>query len=86
MQRIQTAKIKAKQESRTELKDGEVKAACQQACPAHAIAFGDINDPTTEVSQWRGRDRKYALLAEIGTHPRTLFLGKIRNPNPEMKS
>jgi molybdopterin-containing oxidoreductase family iron-sulfur binding subunit len=84
VQRIQGAKIKAKQEDRRTVRDGDVKAACQQACPAGAIAFGDINDPDTEVSRWKKRDRNYALLADIGTHPRTRFLGKVRNPNPEM--
>ena len=84
VQRIQTAKIAAKREGR-ELKDGDVMSACQQACPAQAISFGDINDPTAPCRKARKIDRNYALLADVGTHPRTRFLGKIRNPNPEMK-
>ncbi|HEY2734618.1 MAG TPA: 4Fe-4S dicluster domain-containing protein, partial [Polyangiales bacterium] len=86
VQRIQTARIKAKQSGRRELRDGEVLSACQQACPSGSIAFGNLNDPSSDVSKKAKRDRNYALLAEIGTHPRTRFLGKIRNPNPEMKS
>lgn len=86
VQRIQMAKSKAKQAGRATVREGDVKAACQQACPANAIAFGDLNDHESEVSRWAKRDRNYALLAEVGTHPRTRFLGKIRNPNPEMKS
>jgi molybdopterin-containing oxidoreductase family iron-sulfur binding subunit len=84
VQRIQTAKIGSKREGRA-LKDGDVVSACQQACPAEAIVFGDINDPESEVSKQRAIDRNYALLADVGTRPRTRFLGKIRNPNPEMK-
>ncbi len=84
VQRIQGAKIAAKQQGRRKVRDGEVLAACQQACPTQAIAFGDINDPKSKVSAMGKRDRNYALLAEVGAHPRTRFLGKIRNPNPEM--
>jgi molybdopterin-containing oxidoreductase family iron-sulfur binding subunit len=84
VQRIQGVKIAAKREGRA-MKDGEVVSACQQACPTQAITFGDINDPASAVSKKRKIDRNYGLLAEVGTHPRTRFLGKIRNPNPEMK-
>ena len=83
VQRVQNGKIAAKREGRG-LRDGDVKSACQQACPAEAITFGDINDPASAVSKARATDRNYALLAEVGTRPRTRFLGKIRNPNPEM--
>jgi molybdopterin-containing oxidoreductase family iron-sulfur binding subunit len=84
VQRIQGAKIAAKREERP-LKDGDVVTACQQACSAKAISFGDINDASSAVSQARKVDRNYALLADVGTRPRTRYLGKIRNPNPEMK-
>jgi molybdopterin-containing oxidoreductase family iron-sulfur binding subunit len=85
VQRIQGAKIAAKREGRREVRDGEVKAACQQACPSQSIAFGDLNDPESAVSKLGKRDRNYGLLAEIGARPRTRFLGKVRNPNPEME-
>ena len=83
VQRIQTAKIAARREDRA-LADGDIRTACQQACPSQAIVFGDINDPESAVSKQRRVDRDYALLAEIGTRPRTRYLGKVRNPNPEM--
>ena len=51
-----------------------------------SIVFGTINDPNGAVTRKRNRDRAYGLLAEIGTRPRTRFLGKIRNPNPEMNT
>jgi Fe-S-cluster-containing dehydrogenase component len=83
VQRIQEAKIKSKRTQKP-IKDGDVVSACQQACPADAIVFGDLNDPNSKVSKWRASERSYRLLAELGTRPRTTYLGKIRNPNPEM--
>ncbi len=59
---------------------------CQQACPANAITFGDLNDPTSRVARLDALNRRYKLLAELGTQPRTTFLGKIRNPNPALEA
>jgi molybdopterin-containing oxidoreductase family iron-sulfur binding subunit len=84
VQRIQEGKIAAKREDR-ELKDGDIKSACQQACPSRAISFGDLNDPDSLVSKWSKSNRGYQLLAELGTRPRTSFLARIRNPNPSLK-
>jgi len=83
VQRIQSAKIKAKREYR-EVHDGEIRTACQQTCPADAIVFGDLNDPKSLATKWARVDRRFGLLAELGTRPRTTYLGKVRNPNPEM--
>jgi molybdopterin-containing oxidoreductase family iron-sulfur binding subunit len=83
IQRIQSAKIKAKREYR-EVRDGEIRTACQQTCPSDAIVFGDVNDMSTAVSRAVRVDRRYGLLAEVGMRPRTMYLGKVRNPNPEM--
>ncbi len=83
VQRIQEGKIGAKRDARP-LKDGDITTACAQACPAEAIVFGDLNDPTARVSRAQKRDRGYRLLSELGTRPRTTHLAKIRNPNPEM--
>ncbi|HJK97004.1 MAG TPA: 4Fe-4S dicluster domain-containing protein [Polyangiaceae bacterium LLY-WYZ-14_1] len=84
-QRIEEAKYEAKRQRR-DLRDGDIITACQQACPAHAIVFGDLNDKDSKVAKHYSVDRGYALLAEIGTQPRTRFLGQIRNVNPEMKA
>jgi Fe-S-cluster-containing dehydrogenase component len=84
VQRIEGGKMAAKLAGRP-LKDGDVKSACQQACPTQAIAFGDLNDPESQVTKWAGVNRNYKLLAEIGTRPRTSFLARIRNPNPKLK-
>jgi Fe-S-cluster-containing dehydrogenase component/anaerobic selenocysteine-containing dehydrogenase len=86
VQRIEGARIAARRQGRTELRDNDVDAACAQACPGGSITFGNLNDPNSRVARKRKVDRSYALLAEIGTRPRTRFLGKIRNPNPEMKT
>lgn len=83
VQRISKAKIEAKKDDRR-IKDGEVVAACQQACPANAIAFGDLMDKESDVVRIKQRNRNYALLGELNVRPRTTYLAKIRNKNKNM--
>jgi MoCo/4Fe-4S cofactor protein with predicted Tat translocation signal len=83
-QRINRAKIDAKLAGRA-LKDGDVRTACQQACPAGAIEFGDIRDASSRVAKSKADARNYALLEELNTKPRTTYLTKVRNPNPELE-
>ena len=83
-QRINRVKIDAKIAGRP-IKDGEVKTACQQACPASAIEFGDLRDPSSRVVKAKGDRRNYSLLEELNTKPRTTYLAKVRNPNPELE-
>ncbi len=78
IQRIQEGKLQAKKEGRP-LKDGEIKLACQQSCPADAIVFGDINDPESEISLKLKDPRYYRVLEELGVAPRVGYLTKVRN-------
>ncbi len=79
VQRIQRAKISAKNEDRP-IRDGEITPACAQACPAQAIVFGDLRDANSQVRKWFDDERSYALLGELNTKPRNMFLARLRNP------
>ncbi len=83
VQRIAAVKIPAKNERRT-IKDGEITTACQQACPSNAISFGDLNDKSSVVAKQHALPRAYAMLGELNTKPRNLYLAKITNPHPDL--
>ena len=85
VQRINHARIDAKTAERP-IADGEIQTACQQACPAEAIVFGDLNMPDSQVSKLAAQDRNYGLLEELGSRPRTTYLAVVRNPNPALPS
>ncbi len=85
VQRITHGRITAEEENR-KVRDGEVLTACQQACPADAIVFGDMNDPNSRVSKLKATERNYGLLEDLNTRPRTTYLAAVRNPNPELES
>lgn len=83
IQRINYARIEAKKEDRR-IRDGEVRTACQEICPTDAIAFGDLNDPESQIVQWKEQPTNYDLLHDLATAPRTTYLAKIHNPNPAL--
>ncbi len=83
IQRVRSVNKTANIESRP-IEDGEVVTACQQVCPSRAITFGNVADPNSAVSQKRTSDRRYELLAELNVKPRVSYLGRIRNPNPNL--
>ena len=84
VQRISHARIDAKVEGRS-IRDGDVVTACQSACPSQAIAFGDMNDKSSRIAKLKADPRDYNLLGELNTKPRTSYLAKLKNPNPELE-
>ncbi|MEO6811767.1 MAG: TAT-variant-translocated molybdopterin oxidoreductase [Isosphaeraceae bacterium] len=86
VQRINSARIASEMEGRTRVGGNEVETACQGVCPTRAISFGNMNDPEGDVAKLKKSPRNYALLAELNTRPRTTYLAKLTNPNPEMKA
>ncbi|MGD0097363.1 MAG: TAT-variant-translocated molybdopterin oxidoreductase [Terracidiphilus sp.] len=84
VQRISAAKIEADKENRR-VRDGEIVTACQQACPASAITFGNINDKQSRVAKLQADERSYQVLADLNTRPRTKYVAAVLNPNPELE-
>lgn len=88
VQRIESAKIRqksiAKDSDNIKVPDGTIRTACQQVCPTQAIEFGDITDTHSAVYQAKSSDLDYGVLGYLNIRPRTTYLAKLRNPNPEM--
>ena len=83
VQRIASVRQDAKVQERP-IRDGDIRTACQQACPTDAIVFGDINDPNSRVAQLKKLPHNYGLLTELNTRPRTTYLAVIRNTHPQL--
>jgi MoCo/4Fe-4S cofactor protein with predicted Tat translocation signal len=84
VQRISAARIASDRENRP-IADGEVVTACQQACPTNAIVFGNLNDAGSQVAKLKAQELNYGLLEDLNTKPRTSYMPRVRNPNPEIK-
>jgi molybdopterin-containing oxidoreductase family iron-sulfur binding subunit len=84
VQRIRGVEIRARNAQRP-IADLEIQTACQQTCPTGAIVFGDVADPDTVVSRRLANPRTYQVLHHLGTRPRTRYLARVVNPNPEMR-
>nr|UXE45706.1 ion-translocating oxidoreductase complex subunit B [uncultured bacterium] len=83
VQRIERTRIQTRVENRP-IRDGELRTACQQACPTEAIVFGTLSDKNARVTQLQADPRRYDLLHELGTRPRTGYLLRLKNPHPEL--
>jgi len=68
----------------SDVPDGTIKTACQQACPAEAIVFGNQADPDSTVAQQKAQERDYSVLGFLDTKPHTTYLARVRNPSPDM--
>lgn len=78
VQRIQSGKLEAKKAG-TPVEDGAVVTACAEACPTHAISFGDLNDKKARVTAISKNNRSYHALEEIGVQPNIYYMTKVRN-------
>jgi len=88
VQRIEHAKIDS-QVSGQPIAEQRLKTACQQACPTQAIVFGDLNAekfgaPAAEVTRWKASPLNYGMLDDLNTRPRTTYLARVTNPNPQL--
>ena len=80
IQRIQEGKLQAKKDRR-DLKDGDIKVACQQSCPTNAITFGNANDKHSAISKVRvdNPNRQFYVLEQLHVLPNVTYLAKVRN-------
>lgn len=76
-QRIRDGKHRAQAEKR-QVKDQEIKTACQQTCPTEAITFGNLKDVNSKVAEHRRDPRAYLAL---GGHPEIKEYGLKTLPN-----
>jgi molybdopterin-containing oxidoreductase family iron-sulfur binding subunit len=79
VQRLHEAKWHARDAGRARVNDGEAITACQEACPAGAIIFGDTNDPNSRVSKARMGERGFRVLSDLNVRPQVTYLAKVRN-------
>jgi len=79
------ARIRAKEQNR-QIREGEVKTACQEACPAGAIVFGIMSDKDSPVARREQHPLDFSMLGQLNTRPRTTYSGKLRNPNPNLET
>ncbi|MGP1308859.1 MAG: TAT-variant-translocated molybdopterin oxidoreductase [Phycisphaerales bacterium] len=90
IQRINKARVESKIDPKINalgrIPDGYFQTACEQACPADAITFGDITNADSRVSQLRDHGRSYMVLAYLNTRPRTTHMVRLRNPNPAIRT
>ncbi len=85
VQRTQAAKLDAKKEQNPEL-IRNVKTACMQACPTHAISFGNVYDNESEVAKARAEqsNRKFYVMEQLHVLPNVSYLAKLKNTDRDV--
>ncbi|MFM2269311.1 MAG: hypothetical protein RL757_2752 [Bacteroidota bacterium] len=83
VQRIQDGKLTAKRENR-ELRDGDIKTACQASCPTGAIVFGDQNNKESEVVKLKSNELNFIVLEEVNVRSNMTYGIKVRNKDEQM--
>jgi MoCo/4Fe-4S cofactor protein with predicted Tat translocation signal len=78
VQRIEAARMEARRHDKP-IADGAIQTACQQSCPAEAIIFGDLNDPTSRVAKLAHDPRRFGVLEEFNFRPAVNYLAVVRN-------
>jgi hypothetical protein len=80
IQKLQAAKLDAKKENRM-LQDGDAKTACQTACSANAIVFGNAHDKESQITKIRNenKQRSFHVLEQLHVLPNVTYLAKVRN-------
>ncbi len=78
VQRIMEARQRATEQGR-QVNGTDVKTACQEACPADAIVFGDMNDSDSEVTLYRNHPLGYFVLEELNVKPNVTYVAKLTN-------
>ena len=88
VQRVQAAKmarkVRARDSDEIKVETDAVKTACQEACPADSIQFGNTRNEEDTVNRYKASPRSYDLLKYVNTRPRTSYLARIKNPNLRM--
>ncbi|MBI5209875.1 MAG: 4Fe-4S dicluster domain-containing protein [Elusimicrobia bacterium] len=78
VQRIDEGKAQAKAAGR-KLQDGDIEPACAAACPAGAIVFGDLNEPSSRVAAASRDQRGFKVLEELEINPSVTYLAGLTN-------
>ena len=84
IQMTQKTILDAKLEGR-QIKDGDFKCACSDACSSGAMVFVDVNDKSSRVSDLKEDKRMYHLLESVGTKPNVMYQTKVRNTDETLK-
>ncbi|MEL7160192.1 MAG: 4Fe-4S dicluster domain-containing protein, partial [Bacteroidota bacterium] len=82
-QRLQAGKLTAKIEKR-QLRDSDVRTACQTACPTGAITFGDRNIKGGDIDTKLQNPLNYLALEEVNTQSAVFYQARVHNPMDEL--